>query len=252
MRRISTSNADVRLVRVVAICASVALHLLVCCVIIFLQDNVPVVSHMLGLEWSSSGGGGGGPNLTEYEVEFGPQSGNETTDMKDVEEKFKVHLIHVQPHQEFSDVGTPVVKQEKPQPKQKRQKQPQLYGENLPTRHRRGSGPGAGGGSGGGTGGGIGKSSGYSIDWGGVGSRRLLSGRMPRYPEGTNKEMAVALQFSVLPDGSVSFVTPLRRSDPLLEREAVAALKSWRFDPLPSQYDQKTQVGTITFNFKLE
>jgi TonB family protein len=64
--------------------------------------------------------------------------------------------------------------------------------------------------------------------------------------------MAVYLQFSVLPDGSVTSVIPLRKSDELLEREAVAALRTWRFEPLPEQIEQKTQTGKITFNFKLE
>jgi len=99
---------------------------------------------------------------------------------------------------------------------------------------------------------GAGRTQGFSIEWSGVGSRKLLSGRMPRYPEGTEKEMPVLLQFSVLPDGSVTSIIPLRRSDELLEREAIAALRTWRFDPLPPHYEQVAQVGKITFHFKLE
>jgi protein TonB len=99
---------------------------------------------------------------------------------------------------------------------------------------------------------GAGRTQGYSIEWSGVGSRKLLSGRMPRYPEGTDKEMPVLLQFNVLPDGSVSSIFPLRRSDELLEREAMAALRTWRFDPLPPQFEQVAQAGKITFHFKLE
>jgi TonB family protein len=99
---------------------------------------------------------------------------------------------------------------------------------------------------------GAGKTTGYSIEWSGVGSRRLLSGRMPRYPEGADKEMPVFLQFTVLPDGSVSGIIPLRRSDELLEREAINALRTWRFDPLPQQFDQVAQTGKVTFNFVLE
>lgn len=99
---------------------------------------------------------------------------------------------------------------------------------------------------------GAGKTTGYSIEWSGVGFRKLLSGRMPVYPEGTDKEMPVALQFTVLPDGTVTGIVPLRRSDETLEREAIAALRTWRFDPLPAQYDQVPQSGKITFVFKLE
>ncbi len=99
---------------------------------------------------------------------------------------------------------------------------------------------------------GAGKTTGYSIEWSGVGFRKLLGGRMPVYPDGTDKEMPVLLQFTVLPDGSVTGIIPLKRSDELLEREAVAALRTWRFDPLPTQYEQIPQIGKITFNFKVE
>ena len=117
---------------------------------------------------------------------------------------------------------------------------------------RKGVGPGSGGGTGGGSGGGIGAGKGFAIDWGGNGSRRLLSGRLPEYPKGTDKQLAVVLQFYVLPDGSVGRIIPLRKSDELLERAAISALQTWRFDPLPSQIEQKPQSGAITFNFKLE
>jgi protein TonB len=99
---------------------------------------------------------------------------------------------------------------------------------------------------------GAGSSTGYSIEWAGVGSRRLLSGRIPEYPDGTTREMPVLLQFTVLPDGSVSNVLPLARSDELLERAAIEALRTWRFDPLPPVFEQKPQMGKITFVFKLE
>ena len=204
----------------------------------------------MSLDWRSGGGGGGG-DLKVYEVEFGPQSGNTSEMTQDIFQKNKFRVTLSEP-EVFANQGIPVVHEEPPKKLPKKRSVEKLYGENLPTKHRRGSGPGSGGGTGGGSGGGIGRSNGYSIDWGGVGSRRLLSGRLPRYPEGTTKEMPVYLQFSVLPDGSVSNVIPLRRSDELLEREAIAALRTWRFDPLPSAYEQKTQVGKITFNFKLE
>lgn len=99
---------------------------------------------------------------------------------------------------------------------------------------------------------GAGKTTGYSIEWSGVGFRKLLSGRMPVYPEGTDKEMPVVLQFSVMPDGSVTSIVPVRRSDEILEREAISALRTWRFDPLPAQYEQVPQIGKVTFIFKLE
>ncbi len=100
--------------------------------------------------------------------------------------------------------------------------------------------------------GGKGKTTGYFIEWSGVGFRKLLGGRMPVYPEGTDKGMPVLLQFTVLADGSIRGIIPLNRSDEILEREAVAALRTWLFDPLPPQHDQVVQIGKVTFIFKLE
>jgi TonB family protein len=250
MRRISLSNADSKRIRLIAILSSTIAHFLFFSLLFLFQRHVPFVEKLLELDWRGGGGGGGG-GLKVYEIEFGPQSGDQTETTEDVYRKEKFTVTHVK-IENFANQGIPVVHEEKPKKAQKKRVAERLYGENLPTKHRRGYGPGSGGGMGGGSGGGIGKSSGSSIDWGGTGSRRLLSGHLPKYPEGTTKEMAVALQFSVLPDGSVTSVIPLRKSDELLEREAVAALRTWRFEPLPEQIEQKTQVGKITFNFKLE
>ncbi len=64
--------------------------------------------------------------------------------------------------------------------------------------------------------------------------------------------MAVTLQFNVLPDGSVEQIIPVRKTDELLESAAINALRTWRFEALPSQIEQKSQTGKVTFNFKLE
>jgi TonB family protein len=251
MRRISLSHAESRRIRVIAVVASNVAHLLVVGIILFLQFRAPETMKVSDLDWRGGGGGGGG-NLKLYEIEFGQQSGNQTKIMEDRITNPKFHIVPLKPNQRLADVGTPIIQQEKKKKKQKRQQEDALYGANLGIKHIRGQGPGAGGGMGGGTGGGIGKGSGPSIDWGGTGSRRLLSGKIPSYPQGTNKELPVALQFTVLPDGTVGRVIPLRKSDELLESAAIAALKTWRFDPLPSQVEQKDQVGKITFNFTLE
>jgi TonB family protein len=64
--------------------------------------------------------------------------------------------------------------------------------------------------------------------------------------------MVVVLQFSVLPDGSVSEIHPISRSDQALERAAITALNQWRFEALPPQYGELIQKGNIKFNFKFE
>lgn len=251
MRRISISYADVRRIRIIAILTSAAAHLLLVGILVFLQFHAPEILRMSDLDFRGGGGGGGGDRLKVYDVEFGPQSGNQQQDPKDEAVIPHFQVTRVEP-QRLGDEGTPVIRQEKPKKKNRRIKEDRLFGANLPIKHHRGVGPGSGGGMGGGTGGGIGKSSGSSIDWGGTGERRLLSGSIPQYPEGTNKEMSVYLQFTVLPDGSVSSIIPLRKSDELLERASINALRTWRFDPLPPQVEQKGQIGKITFNFKLE
>lgn len=247
MRKISISYEDVRWIRTTAIVVSIAGHMVVIAVLLYLQFNAPdsISLNNSDLQFRSRGGGGG-LKLYEVNVEFGPQSGTQMEHPNNAE-KVEKNTVKVEP-KKVSDVGVPTLKSEK----NKKKKNEPVFGANLPIKHHRGMGPGEGGGTGGGSGGGIGKSSGSSIDWGGTGDRRLLSGSLPSYPEGTNKELTVFLQFTVLPDGSVSTVIPLKKSDELLERAAITALKSWRFDPLPSQVVQKPQVGKISFKFKLE
>lgn len=200
-----------------------------------------------------SSGGGGGEDAQDDAVEFGPPPKSEDMNGKDF--VYAPHLNLVQIHVYDDNINaTPVPKKEEPKPivTKKRKSRP-IIAENLPTRWvRRGTGPGSGGGAGGGSGGGIGSHTGYSIDWGGSGSRRLLSGRLPAYPKGTDKQMAVVLEFTVLPDGSVDAVIPMRKTDELLEAAAIGALRTWRFDPLPAQIEQREERGKVTFNFKLE
>jgi len=201
-----------------------------------------------------SSGGGGGEGANDDMIQFGSQGNTEQEN--GVESisglQFTLMQIHI-----YDDAvhAVPVPQIEIPKPKatpRKHKPQP-ILADNLPTRWiRRGTGPGTGGGTGGGNGGGIGKGNGYSIDWGGNGSRRLLSGKIPNYPEGSNKQMTVILRFAVLPDGSVDAIVPTRKTDERLEGAAIAALRTWRFDPLPPQIDQKSQIGTATFTFKIE
>ncbi len=202
-----------------------------------------------------SSGGGGGEGSQDEAVEFGPQGSSQQQNGHDLVYAPKLTLLQLEIYNDQL-AATPVPVKEEPQPPTTRKRKPKpkpIIAENLPTRWvRRGTGPGSGGGAGGGSGGGIGSHTGYSIDWGGTGGRRLLSGRLPRYPEGTNKEMPVTLQFTVLPDGSVDAIIPARKTDELLESAAMSALRTWRFDPLPPQYEQRSQIGKVTFNFKLE
>ncbi|HLF14755.1 MAG TPA: TonB family protein, partial [Bacteroidota bacterium] len=80
----------------------------------------------------------------------------------------------------------------------------------------------------------------------------LLSGRLPKYPRGTDAEMPIAISFTVLADGTVSAVVPTRRGNEILEREAVSAVRTWRFEALPQAMSDKMQTGSVIFNFKLD
>jgi TonB family protein len=252
-KRTNYFDKEHKRIRFISAFISIFIHLFVIFGLLFYQsyhsgDNVQAEDIQIG-----GSGGGGGEGAQDEAIQFGPQGNTKQNGRQDdlPGHQFTLLRIHV-----YNDLekAIPVPKKEEPKiAASKRKKSKPVLAENMPTRWlRRGVGPGTGGGAGGGSGGGIGAGQGYSIDWGGKGSRRLLSGRLPRYPDGTNKEMPVKLEFTVLPDGTVSNVVPVLKSDELLERAAITALQTWRFDPLPLQMDQKLQVGKITFKFVLQ
>lgn len=255
------SERDFRKNRVIAIVAGIVLHLTVIIGLFTGRDEHQIAQpeqHADSLNFGSSGGGGA-ENANEGQVEFGPQHATQEESTPSLRksaevELIQIHVIEPEVHVENA-VPVPEKPKEKPKLVQKKSKpKPSIIASQLPIGHVRhaGQGPGSGGGAGGGSGGGIGSHQGYAIDWGGTGSRQLLSGRLPQYPKGSDKQMAVILRFLVLPDGTVNGILPTRRSDELLERAAILALQTWRFDPLPSAVAQLNQSGKVTFNFKLE
>jgi TonB family protein len=254
VKRSYFSEREFRWVRVVAVIGSLSLHLAFFIGLLFLPRGG---SGMIGPTISEivfgGSGGGGGEGSEHSAIQFGSQGYTESEFAREHPTGPGVNLIKIHVYTD-AEQGIPVPKKEEPKKRRVSTKKAKpVIAENLPTRWiRRGVGPGSGGGTGGGSGGGIGGGQGYSIDWGGNGSRRLLSGRLPRYPEGTDKQMTVTLRFSVLPDGTVEAIMPTRKTDELLERAAITALRTWRFDPLPSQIAQEAQFGKVTFNFKLE
>ena len=261
VRKSYFSDRDFRKNRVIAVTVSLLLHSLLVIGLLFyhqrqaVRQDEPVADE---LNFGSSGGGGA-ENANEGPVEFGEHKPMQEEPARELRKKAEVELIqiHVIEPQVHVENAMPVPEKPKEKPKVVRKKstpRPSIIAENLPIGHVRhgGQGPGSGGGAGGGSGGGVGARQGYAIDWGGTGSRRLLSGRLPQYPKGTDKQMAVILRFAVLPDGTVDAILPTRRTDELLERASIAALQTWRFDPLPSAVAKKSQSGKVTFNFKLE
>lgn len=251
MRRSYFADKEFRKIRLIAVVVGIVLHGALVLGLFYQMTQSAGGTETEEMKFGSSGGGGGEGEEDDV-LQFGPQGSARNGKEKFLGPEFTLVKIHV-----YDDIehAIPVPKKEEPKPvtTKKKPKRQTIIADNLPTRWvRRGTGPGTGGGAGGGSGGGIGKGQGYSIDWGGTGSRRLLSGRLPQYPEGTDKQMAVTLQFTVLPDGSVDAIIPTRKTDELLEGSAIAALRTWRFDPIPPQIEQKSQIGKVTFNFKLE
>jgi len=86
-----------------------------------------------------------------------------------------------------------------------------------------------------------------------ISGREILSNPLPEYPEGLNKNAAIRIRFTVLPDGNVksSGMVPVRKEDAVLEELSMSMLKLWRFSPLP-EGDTREQSGVITFNFQVE
>lgn len=96
---------------------------------------------------------------------------------------------------------------------------------------------------------GAGRGLGFDIEWGGGGNRIVLHKVLPQYPRGYNVVGRVRLRFTVLPDGTVGNIVPVQRSDPVLERAAIEALRRWRFNPLSTPTEM---LGIITFTFELQ
>jgi len=86
------------------------------------------------------------------------------------------------------------------------------------------------------------------IEWGGGGNRTVLFKKLPKYPPGVNTEAEIRVKFTVSSDGTVRTAYPLQKGDPLLEKEALKAIRQWRFNPLK---DDKEMYGIITFTFRL-
>lgn len=108
-------------------------------------------------------------------------------------------------------------------------------------------------------GGGFGDPDGGPVSWslsGPAGNRRLLKRRIPSCPDwvsARNLDLKVQLRFRVLDDGSVQAGVLVRKTSgfPALDREAVSALKGWRFEAFqvrPGTRPPETW-GVVTFRF---
>lgn len=121
-----------------------------------------------------------------------------------------------------------------------------------PGQHSKGSGDkttsGSGGeGSGRGTGSGVGD---FAAE--GMGGRGWTVRPTARYPDNADISGSVKLRFTVLPDGSISNITPIRSPNKALLDAAIAGLRRARARTLPATSPQLPQQATITYSFVLK
>lgn len=97
----------------------------------------------------------------------------------------------------------------------------------------------------------VGKSVAYSMQWGDGGTRRLLVGELPQYPEGVSVEAQIRIEAVVTPGGKVRTMRPVQKGNKRLEDAAIDQVRNWLFEPLTSGVRQADQICLITFNFVL-
>jgi len=82
--------------------------------------------------------------------------------------------------------------------------------------------------------------------------RTIIRKVLPQYPPGQQREAVIKIRFTVLPDGRVSNMIPVRKGDPVLDEITTKALRQWRFNAIPEDEEQKNVQGIITFVYKLK
>ena len=91
----------------------------------------------------------------------------------------------------------------------------------------------------------------------GIGFANGMAGRgwvvRPRasYPSGSNNTGTVVLRFTVMPNGDITNITPVKRADESLVKAAISGLRRAKARPLPDGVPQVPQQGTIPFTFEL-
>lgn len=102
-----------------------------------------------------------------------------------------------------------------------------------------------------GPGGDLEKGVSFSIQWMQGGTRRKLSGDLPKYPAGTNVEAQIKILTVVLPDGSVKSTQPAQKANTALEEAALKEVRFWKFEALRVSQPQQEQTCVVTFLFTL-
>lgn len=90
----------------------------------------------------------------------------------------------------------------------------------------------------------------FRIQWLGA-SREIVRSILPEIPAGIEREVTLQFRFRVTPAGDVTAIRPLQKGEPVLEEEALTALRQWRFQPLAAESPQEAQEAMITFRFRI-
>lgn len=93
---------------------------------------------------------------------------------------------------------------------------------------------------------------GVSLDWGAGASRTRISGQLPAFPRDAQRSAQVRARFRVRPDGTVYAVTIVQKAAPAFDDAVLAAVRAWRFNPLPANSGSGDQEATGVFNFRLQ
>ena len=117
--------------------------------------------------------------------------------------------------------------------------------------HPDGKGEKLAGGSGG-PGVGSGKGGGVGVGDGGLGGRGWIRRPSATYPAGANASGQVVLSFTVLPNGTITNIVPVRKADPALVKAAIASLKNAKAKPLSDDDPQIAQKSQIPYTFSLK
>jgi TonB family protein len=98
---------------------------------------------------------------------------------------------------------------------------------------------------------------GGGVNWaldGPAGNRRLMGRRVPGCPDWVSErglDLTVQIKFQVLDDGSVKNGVVIKKTTgfPELDRDAVDALKRWRFEAVAPRAGSPLTWGVVTFRF---
>ena len=86
----------------------------------------------------------------------------------------------------------------------------------------------------------------------GLGNRGWVVRPHASYPKGLNATGTVTLRFTVMPNGDIVNITPIKRADEALVKAAMDGLRRAKALPLPRDAPQITQVAAIPFTFELK